>query len=458
VLAVLVLVGFGHALVGLLARRIHLYWFERTALAFLMGTAAMSGVWLLLSPLYDVMRPIWALSGVSIIVMVASRVWITRPEDDSRADETSRFGRRDSLNTLLALVMAAEFLVLLVLSLRTPLGWDGLFNFEIKARLIFENSPSGRFPLAYLSDATRAWSHPRYPLLVPFAEFWIYAWLGRVDQTAIKVLFPLFYLSLVGLLCGTVRRIAGERLSLATGVALGLLPPLTLLPGAVSGFAEVPLAAAFAGAVGFALIGLRTSNPDAWMLSGVLAAIATWTKAEGTLLACCLALAAVAAHLWNSVPLTRAPVVFAPMVSLIGIPAAAVVPWFLVQQRYGIPSLDFQPLKVGGVVQNIPRLRPIVGLFARELLRPGHWGLIWPACAAALVLVLATRRATATDWFLAGTVLLPLFLYEVIFIWSAWPDPVEHAALAIPRLLVPLAPVALMFAMLTLHNGYAEAR
>jgi hypothetical protein len=455
--ALAVLAGLGDSLVALLVRRLQLYWFERAALAFLVGTAAMSGTWLMLSPLYGAVRPAWALTAFATMPIVAVRVWVVR-DRDVPAREISRPANRDSVNTLLSIIIATEFLILGVLSLRTPLGWDGLFNFEIKARLIFENTPSGRFPMAYLSDATRAWSHPQYPLMLPFAEYWIYAWLGRVDQTAIKVLFPLFYLSLIALSCGTVRRITGSRLSLLTGVALGLLPPLTLLPGAVSGYAEVPLAAAFVGAVGFALIGLRTANTDAWILAGVLSAIATWTKAEGTLLACCLAVTGVAAHLWSTVRIGRAPMSFIPAASLICIPLAAVAPWVLVQQRYGIPSTDFLPLTLGAVRENITRLGPIFGVLSRELLRPGHWGLIWPACAAAFGLVVANRRATENDWFLAGTVLLPLLAYQAIFMWSAWSDPVEHAALAVPRLLVPLAPVALISAMLTLHNGYSGAR
>ena len=125
-------------------------------------------------------------------------------------------GRGDSgwPDRLLVGLLILEFLALVAASLRTSLGFDGLFNFEMKARLMFEH-PVGRLPLAYLSDASRAWSHPQYPLMVPFAELWVYTWLGRVDHTAVKILFPLFYFSLVAIMCGFVRRMAGVRVALA---------------------------------------------------------------------------------------------------------------------------------------------------------------------------------------------------------------------------------------------------
>jgi hypothetical protein len=448
--ALAVLLGVGHALIGFLARHTKLYWFERWALAFLVGTAAVSGLWLAFGAFYGVIRPVWLLSLLSLVIMFCGarsevhRQRAHRAAADRRTQKT--WTGKAPLDVMLSVVLAVEFLALLLASLRTPLGWDGLFNFELKARLIFENDPSGTFPWAYLSDASRAWSHPQYPLMVPFAEFWIYSWLGRVDQGAVKILFPLFYFSLIGLVCGMVRRISSIRISLLTGIAAGLLPPLTLLPGAASGYADVPLAAAAVGSVCFAFLALRTKNAEAWLLAGVLSAIATWTKAEGVLLAGCVAVAAFAALKTASDPVV-------PMRPLLWIPLATAMPWLLVQQRYGMPASDFMSLSIADTLTSLGRLQGVATTIGAELLRPGHWGLIWPAWGAAIVLVVARRRAPASDWFLIGSVVLPLVLYLVMFTWSAWPDPLEHVRTAVSRLLVPLAPVALMFTIVTFYSG-----
>jgi hypothetical protein len=236
---------------------------------------------------------------------------------------------------------------------------------------------------------------------------------------------------------------------------MGLLPPMTLLPGAASGYADVPLAAALVGSVCCALLALRTQTSEAWVLAGVLSAIATWTKAEGVLLAGCVAIAALAA-LWivRTEHRMGSDAVIA-VVTLVGIPLSAAIPWLFIQERFGMPSGDFVPMSAATVVESAVRVQGLAGLFAGELLRPGHWGLIWPAWGSAMALVLVLRRPRAFEWFLAGSVLLPLIIYLFMFTLSAWSDPLEHAGLALPRLLVSLAPIALMFTVLTLYNGLA---
>lgn len=452
--AVVALVLVGRVLLTVVARRMPLYWFERWALSYLMGTAVLSAIWIASSLLNDLTRPVWALSAVcaGAAIVAYHRGFRLRwfEQETTPEHEAGREGQGWP-ERLLGGLLILEFLVLVAASLRTSLGFDGLFNFEMKARLMFEHT-AGRLPLAYLSDASRAWSHPQYPLMVPFAELWVYTWLGRVDHTAVKILFPLFYFSLVAIMCGFVRRMAGMRVALAVGVATGLMPPFTVLPGAASGYADVPLAAAIAGAVSFTAFTLRTGNPEAVTLAGVLLAIATWTKSEGALLAGCVGIAGAGLlHLRGS-----ASIPFRRSSALIWIPAAAATPWIVVQARYGIPASDFLSVSVANVAANFNRLPAIGDLVVRELLRPGHWGLVWPAWGIAIVLAIRYRRMT--DWFLIATVGIPLGLYVLPFMLSSWPDPTEHVRSALPRLLVPLAPVALAFTVVTLWNEWRVIR
>ena len=50
VVAIALMVAVGHAVVALVVRQTRLYWFERWALAFLSGAAAISALWMLFSP------------------------------------------------------------------------------------------------------------------------------------------------------------------------------------------------------------------------------------------------------------------------------------------------------------------------------------------------------------------------------------------------------------------------
>jgi hypothetical protein len=127
----------------------------------------------------------------------------------------------------------------------------------------------------------------------------------------------------------------------------------------------------------------------------------------------------------------------------------------VVQHQYGISAPDFVPLSMANAGANLDRMPAILALFAAELLRPGHWGLVWPACALATLLLMTNTRGPAAVWFLAGVTFVPLMLYVLPFMLSSWPDPAEHVRSALPRLLVPIAPVALLLTVVTVSR---EAR
>jgi hypothetical protein len=429
----------GHLLLHAIERRTELFWFERWAAAYLFGMAALSGLWFGLAPLSRFVQP---LSVLTVCSAAALLFLCMRAQKESGRVVSGRW--RNPLWTpveiALAALIAIECAAVFAAALRTPLGFDGVFNFEMKASLMFSDA-SHSLPIDYVGDASRNWSHPQYPLMVPFGELWIYSWLGRVDHAAAKLLFPLFYCSLIAFVCGAVRRAGGVRLSLAAGAALGLMPPLTLIAGAASGYADVPLAAAMAGAVSLTWIALRTGASDAAVLAGMMSAIAAWTKSEGIVLGgsiglLVLVLRYVPARRFScnlSVGASSAPIL---------VPAIAIAPWMTLQHRYGIPPADFLPLTIANAVDNLHRVPVILELVVRELLRPGHWGLLWPAWCVAVVLVMTNPRRLASDLFLIGTVALPLVLYVVPFVFSSWTDVDQHVRTALPRLLIPLAPIA----------------
>ena len=117
---------------------------------------------------------------------------------------------------------------------RQSLGWDGLFVWEFKARLAAISG--GSIPQTYYQDPARAWSHPDYPLLLPLSEAWIYMWLDRPDQHLVKILFPLFYVAMVGLLFRGATAFGGcSRQGMIAAVLVFAVPAAMLGEGASSG-------------------------------------------------------------------------------------------------------------------------------------------------------------------------------------------------------------------------------
>ena len=437
--ALVTLTAFGYAVTLLLARDTVFDWFERLALAYIVGIGVASMLWMVFAPAYSIVSPVMLISAIA---------WITTAMVVRGAGAVSGFGRTVSNHRtasgrwtrVLVVVLAIELVALTAASLRSGLGFDAVFNFEIKARLAFENAVRGQIPLAYFSDESLAWSHPRYPLLVPFAEFWVYAWLGRVDQAFAKIVFPLYYVALVCVTGGAVRRMAGGIAALLTVVALGTLPAMTVIPGAASGYAEIPLAAALMGAVSCALIAARTGERHMFWMAGLLSATAVWTKAEGIVLSMCLGLAAAAFAGRKAIPIVAAPL-------------AVFLPWLLFQHLYGIPESDFPSLSPLVALSHLDRAGTIAQLVVRELVTPGHWGTLWPAFAVLWLAGLFHGSRDHASSMLAAVVILPLCVYPAIYLFSSWSDVEGHVRTSFIRLLVPIAPIALMFSAFRLQRA-----
>ena len=435
--ALATLLVFGYGLTNLLAGETPLYRIERAGIAFILGVGAASICWFLLTPLY---RAVPATAAVSVVAWsVAAAALVRKKTSLQPPAERSR----QWWELPVAVVVVLEIVALAYAAMQTDLGFDAVFNFELKARLAFEHATRGEIPLAFFSDDSRVWSHPRYPLLVPFAEFWIYAWLGRVDQHLVKVLFPLFYVALLCVVGGAVQRLTNRGTALLAVAALGSLPPLTVIPGAISGYAEVPLAAAIAAATTCALAGVQDRRDRAFWLAGALAAVGAWTKVEGAILALCLGAAVI----------TFAGRKAAPLVVL---PLAVIVAWTIFQQTWGIPEKDFPSLSPHIALANLERLPVIARVAARELVTPGHWGLLWPSLAAVAVLGLVQRRLRDVHVVLASVVCVPMCVYAASYLFSSWTDVEGHVRTSFVRLLVPLAPIAIIFVAAQLSRPRVE--
>lgn len=447
VLGVMISLGFllllGWSVLALCVRHIELRWTERWALYFLLGAGGISLLTFWLSPLFSLIPVQWLLSMVTIGLGLST---YRRRAGQPASIALPRFDDTQPrwLPAILMLGIIVQCAALVLVALQTPLGWDGLMNFEFKARIAFENDPVGRLPLAYLSDRSRTWSHASYPLLVPMTEQWVYAWIGSAHQGFVKPLFPGFYLSLAGLFYGALRRVMPRSPALAGVVALGLLPCLAIGPGAaISGYADVPLAASAFGAVAFAYLGLRTGARDYLVLAGLLLSVAVWTKREGLILAAYIIAAVVIAsfaparHRSQQVPTVRG------VRWLVLAPAIVAGSWELLQRRVVVPDGVFLPISFETLWTHVSRVPVIAGLLAQELVLLGHWTLLWPVFVVTVFLSISRLR-DVSERFLVGAVVIPLGLYACVFVFSSWPDFTEHVGTALPRLIIPLAPVALL--------------
>lgn len=431
-LSLVVILVAGAAIARLLGGQEHpFYRAELTALSWLLGTGYVTLAWWGLGAFLSGWWLVAAVGagGLFLAGLAFRRGW---PRVCVVRDSSDKLGLPDWLLIGL-LVGQAAFIA--YWAPRIALGWDGLMIWELKARLAFENG--GVLPGSYFADVDRAWSHPDYPLAFPYLETWFYRCLGHVDQAWVRLLGPLYYFAGAALVATGTRRLGGSRrVGLAAAAALFFVPYLFGgLWGVLSGYADFPLGVVFLGAL-LHLPGLRESKAGDDRLFAVLAALLVWGKREGRFLWLALILLAAVALLprrrWRTLLMIAAP----GAVLLVGFEA-------FLAAMHTVKDPTYLPVTLGNLQANADRLGTIVERIGAELIKLESWGLLWIGFAFALVaLTVRGRRALAARF--ACALLLPLAAYALPFMLTTWGDFRVHMALALPRLLLHLAPAAML--------------
>src|SRR5437762_4599799 len=202
---------------------------EQIAFSWLLGTGAVSLLlWIFGLFVHGVLLPALVSIVCLLLGFVGWRRMVSLPPRRTPK----------SLEIFLGIVIIIEIAIVFYLSFVHTLDWDGLLNWEIKARYAFANG--GVLPATYFSDSGRAFSHPEYPLAIPFTELWLYFWLGEADQFCAKTIFPIFYVVGIFLLIALGKRLAGREWIVLIMVSfLFFVPQMTVVFGSViAGYAE----------------------------------------------------------------------------------------------------------------------------------------------------------------------------------------------------------------------------
>lgn len=401
---------------------------ELFALSFLFGSTIISLSSFLLGFLVS---GLWLRGSLTFLCVAIGLIGIRRRNLKLHPDNLS-----SSKKWWLALATVEVAVVAWLSSVRV-LGWDGLFNFEIKARLAFLNG--GVLPLEYFSDPSRTWTLQSYPLLLPMTESWLYLWLRRADQHLIKLLFPFFFAAALCLFS------AGNRIfdlrSWQKFVPLLLvftMPSLLIGDGsASSGYADFPLAVFYLASVIYLAEFWRTGEFSALRLAGALAGAGCWLKQEGALLWFCVVILATIKLIqiradwrkWTELAKAAIP----GLLIILG--------WQAFVRLVSLPGINqFSPLSFATLRSNLWRVPIIAEAVFRELTNWRHWGALWLIALAATVWLFWRRNQS--EALLPFAVLLPLAFYCSVYVFSLWPSFITHLESSFPRLLIHLSLVA----------------
>ena len=377
-------------------------------------------------------------------VVLGSVGWRTKK---ARAIRFSLPRPNSRLEWILAALLVVELIAIFFISLKHTLGWDGLLNWEIKARYAFLNS--GTLPQSYYSSPGRAFSHPEYPLAIPFTELWLYLWMGAPHQFWIKTIFPLFYISGTLLLALFVTRLTGKRwIGLLVALMMPFAPFVTVIPGGVTvGYADIPLAVFYLAALGYLLYSSESGPGEPLILYGSILTFIPWIKTEGVILWSVLALLGLVVgfvrHRIRSVIIAILPGLF------------LIIAWrvYLKAMHAVLPS-DFARPGLELLSHSLNRLGPICSIAFAEISETAHWSIFWLLALVALIYLVVSRRLTGI--LIALAFIGPVLIYPLIYVFSAWPSYSAHITSSLPRLLLQVMLVGWLAIGLALSRSKSE--
>ncbi|MEO7271071.1 MAG: glycosyltransferase family 39 protein [Vicinamibacterales bacterium] len=211
--------------------------------------------------------------------------WCWRPRSLPR-ERTRRLAWLRTPSALLCLVVCAVAVTAFAATSRVqPHGeWDAWAIWNLRARFLFlaTNWRDGLSPLM-------PWSHPDYPLLLPLSVARIWTYAGHDTQAvpiALAALFAATSVAIVGISVGTARSA-----SLGWYAAAAVAGSPAFIRYTPSQCADLPLAAYVLVSVLSLGEGLTTAARAPWVMAGIGAGLAAWTKNEG-LVFCLLIIAA----------------------------------------------------------------------------------------------------------------------------------------------------------------------
>lgn len=290
-------------------------------------------------------------------------------------------------------------------------------------------------------------NHPSYPVGLPLLYAWHYLALGGVSERLVKLLMPLWWLSLIGLVWSEARRLCSPWLAVGLTALMATTP--IFLDHATLGNADLPFTVALT--VGVVALTRWIVAGDWRDLMGALLALgaASWLKLDGLYLGLAFVFCATAVR-WLHLHFLGKKLTYRfvrQTATAILVLMAIYAPWRWLIHNAGVetetPTMAM--LAVTGLA-NLGRGLRVVG---SELLLSHNnstWSLLgsgflllWPVCMAIVLVRGQTARRSAPFLFLVTATLTTVIFYVFIYVLRPY--------FSIERYVMHAAPLAVLAAI-----------
>lgn len=339
-----------------------------------------------------------------------------------------------------------------VLAVRTPHGgWDATAIWNLRARFLYRSG-------ADWAERTFApelwWSHPDYPLLLPLSVGRGWGLTGEETTWVPTLLAAAFTLSTLLLLVCTVSVLATRRHGAVAGLLL-VGTPLFLFHG-LAQYADVAVAFYLLSAIVLTCLALRqipSTAPRLWLLVGLTASLAAWTKNEGIAALVVILLVGIGLAFRRS---GRAGWRAAAAFSAGAAPILLVLVYF--KSTLAAPNDLVSAALRGQLAQFVSweRHQTILEAFVAGALRFGEWAIhpAWVVAPLALVLGPVVRKRGLEVAAVSLSLFGLLSAYYLAYLVSPY-DLGWHIGSSLARLFLQLWPATLLLLCLAIDSRSA---
>jgi hypothetical protein len=118
---------------------------------------------------------------------------------------------------------------------------------------------------------------------------------------------------------------------------------------------------------------------------------------------------------------------------------------------HALQAVDFLPFNLETLRTHLNRALPLLSALVAEFCSLPTWSLFWFIVAVALLYALPRMRDPGVVVLLVALV-APIVLYLSLYLFSSWPNYLDHVGLSISRLLMQVAPIGFLLIVLAISR------
>lgn len=222
--------------------------------------------------------------------------------------------------------------------------------------------------------------HIEYPLLLPLAQTYFYTFMGSLDDHLVKIIFPLFYLSIIVMTYAILKRYCSRKVSLLFTFLLSTVPSFANF-GTI-GYADILLTFYYCASAFYLYLWINDKKSSLLILSIIFSGLALWLKTNALMLLPVNILVMSAYLIFTKFKEYKSPLFY--ICSLIAI--IFCYNTFFIQHFNLILHEDFALSGLSEkLLKNITQTHQILHEYQKQFFGPKKWNLIWVAFILLLI-------------------------------------------------------------------------